>query len=288
MTSSVTRYLEYMRLRGFSAETITGRRRFLRRLTDALPVPLDHATAAHLAGWRAGLTVSDRAVQRYVSHARVYYDWLTETGARSDNPAARLPVPRTGRLLPRPIGTDDLFTAIAAAPARIRPWLILGAYCGLRAKEIALLKVENILDHARPPVIIVASDATKGVRERAVPLSAFVLAELATARLPSWGYAFRRCDGQRGPNRPSRISQMSGEYLRSVGIRASLHRLRHWFGTETNHETHDLRLVQELMGHASPSTTAGYAAIDQVEAVAAVEALPVPRRLRVVGDIHAT
>jgi integrase/recombinase XerC len=150
---------------------------------------------------------------------------------------------------------------------------------------VAGLRRENILDGARPPVLIVAVGATKGRTERVVPLSAFACGELAAARLPAAGYAFTRRDGQRGPNAPWLVSRLAGEHFRDLGIAATLHMCRHRFGTQLYQATHDLRLVQELMGHASPRTTAGYAAYSRVAAAAAVDELPipVPARLRKVA-----
>lgn len=75
---------------------------------------------------------------------------------------------------------------------------------------------------------------------------------------------------------PSRVSQLSNAHLHGCGIRETLHQLRHRFGTLTYQATRDLRLVQELMGHADPASTAGYAAHCPSAGVAAVEALPVP------------
>lgn len=51
--------------------------------------------------------------------------------------------------------------------------------------------------------------------------------------------------------------------------------LRHWFGTRFYGETKDLRLTQEVMGHATPVSTAGYAAFSQADAIVAVRALRV-------------
>lgn len=279
MSGSVQDYLDWMQLKGFSGETIAGRRRFFARLERELSVPLEVASVQVLTEWRAGLVVSDRAVIRYVSHLRVYFGWANEYGVRADNPAARIPVPRSGRLLPRPVSHAQLAAAIAAAPYPIRLWLVLAAWAGLRAKEIALLRRENILETAAEPVLLVAADATKGHSERTVPLKQFVVGELTAAPLPPWGWAFRRADGKPGPNRPSRVSQRCGDYLRSEGIRASLHQFRHWFGTETWRASRDLRLVQELLGHQSPVTTAGYTLYANTAAAAAVAALPEPDEL---------
>jgi site-specific recombinase XerD len=167
-------------------------------------------------------------------------------------------------------------TAVAGAPARIRPMLVLAGWAGLRAKEIALLRRACVLDTTEPRAVLVAADATKGWRERIVPLSAYALGELA---LPASGLMFRRLDGQAGPMAPWRVSQLCNTYLHECGILATLHQLRHRFGTQLYHVTKDLRLVQELMGHQRASTTAGYVAWDQQCGAAAVAALPVPLRL---------
>ncbi len=276
MPDAVSRHLDHLRLRGYSETTIYARRRALARLAAILPVPLLDADAGHLGAWRAGLNLSPSAIVHYVCHARQFYEWAVAEDLADGNPAARLPVPRMGRYLPRPITEDDLMAALDMAMPRIRLWLVLAAWAGLRAKEIALLMRENILETARPPVILIAAEATKGRTERAVPLSAFVLGEISAARLPLSGYAFRRCDGRPGPNAPWLVSQLANRHLHACGISATLHQLRHRFGTQAYHASHDLRAVQELLGHASPSTTAGYAAYDRPEAQAAVEALPVP------------
>jgi integrase/recombinase XerC len=269
-------HLEHLRQSGYTTTSIYARSRALIRLAAVLPVPLIDADAAMLAAWRAAMTVTDGVIASYVCHAREFYRWAVTAGLRDDNPAAKLPIPRTGRRLPRPVGEPDLMRALALAGPRIRPWLVLAGWCGLRAKEIAYLKRESIMETVMPPVLLVATDATKGRTERVVPLCAFAVAELAAAGLPASGYAFRRADGRPGCNEPWMISHMCNEHLHGCGISETLHQLRHRFGTMTYRATHDLRAVQELMGHASPVTTAGYAAFDSAGALAAVESLPVP------------
>jgi integrase/recombinase XerC len=280
MPEPVERHLHWMALKGRSVTTITARRLALGRLAAALPVPLLEALPEHLYDWRSGLGLADRTVAQYCSHARQFYAWAADNDLIAGNPASALPVPRPPRALPRPIAEDDLMAALAAAPLRIRPWLVLAAWCGLRAKEIAFLRRDAIMDTARPPVLIVASDATKGRRERVIPLSVFVLAELRAANLPNSGWAFRRHDGARGPNAPWLVSHLASEFLHSCGIPATLHQLRHRFGTMAYRAQRDLLAVQDLMGHQDPVSTAGYAAFDRPEARAAVEAIPAPRRLR--------
>jgi integrase/recombinase XerC len=279
MDDAVIRYLTHLTLRGLAPGTITARRRFLRRLERALGVPLTEAAPAMLTAWRTSLTCTPAVISTYVSHASCFFTWAVAEGLCPANPAAGIPVPRAPRRLPRPISEADLMAAIAQAPPRIRLWLILAAWAGLRACEVAGLRAENIVLRADPPVILVAWDATKGIRERAIPLCPFAVAELAAAGLPARGWAFGRMDGRAGPNKPHRVSHVANDYLRDCGIPATLHQLRHRFGTETYRASRDLRAVQDLMGHADPATTAIYTAVSQPSAIAAVAALPVPQSL---------
>ncbi len=306
------RHLEHLRLRGHAPASVYARKRALARLAAWLEVPSgstdnagnpgppagDHAarassgnngtllsaTPAGLADWRAGLTVGDDAVVAYVSHVKSFYGWAVKEGLIAVNPAAGLPVPRLGRRIPRPIAEDDLMDALAAAPRRIRLMIVLAGWCGLRARELALLRRECIMETVTPPVLIVEAAAAKGGRrERVVPLSQFLLDEIALAGLPSSGYAFRRMDGRPGPNAPWRISQLVNRHLHRHGIAATLHSGRHRYGSQVYQASRDLRLTQDLLGHASPATTAGYAAWNRAGAAAAVEAIPVPARLRKVA-----
>ena len=273
---AVTRHLDWMRQRGLSPTTINRRRLLLARLhreTGLTPLTLP---AVILAEWRAELTVADASAANYVSHLRAFYAWAYASGLRADDPAAQLPVPTIGRRLPHPIGEDDLTRALASAPDRIRLWLVLAGWCGLRAKEIALLRVEDIHLTAGRPYLKVTRRAGKGGRERIVPLSPFVIGEIKAARLPLRGWAFARHDGQPGPNQPHTISKLCNNHLHALGITATLHWGRHRCGTMAYQGTHDLRAVQELLGHASPTTTAGYAEISGDATIAAVLALPAP------------
>lgn len=275
-------HLAWLAMLGHTPDTIYARRRALARMSALIAAPLLSATAADLMAWRAGLDLTPDSLTHYVSHARMFYTWAVGEGLRADNPAGELPVPRVPRRLPRPISEDDLALAVEMAPPRVRPWLVLAAWCGLRAKEIALLRVENIT----PAAILVAADATKGNRrERIIDISkaGFVQAELAAAGLPGSGYAFRRADRRRGPNAPSTVSHIANKHLHSCGVSATLHQLRHRFGTGTYQATRDLRLVQDLLGHASVTSTQIYADWNRTGAAAAVAALPVPPHLRATG-----
>jgi integrase len=281
---AVERHLDWLRMRGLAATTIRDRRLILTAAARTLGVPLADAGHDDLMAWRQGLTawpsrrpLAAGVITTRVSALRQFYSWAIGDGLiTGPNPAARIPVPRRPRRLPRPVPEADLMAAVDAAPPRVRLWLILAGWAGLRCKEIALLRRESILDTAAMPVAVITSDATKGRRERAVPLSPFVLAEIRRAGLPAAGWCFPRCDGQPGPNTPARVSELANDLLHGCGLATTMHALRHRFATAAYQASRDLRLVQELLGHADPQSTAGYAAIADADAAAAVAAIPVP------------
>lgn len=287
--SHISDYIDHLRLRGRAPRTLREYSRGLRALAEWLaPTELTQATREDLSRWRSGLTVTDQTVLNYATPVRGFYAWLTRYEHIDRDPALGLPLPPTRRGLPRPISDADLDYAIDAAPRRIRPWLVLAAYAGLRAKEITYLRREDVLNTGRPPAIRVTTLMGKGSRERLVPLSPYVWSELQAHGLPRRGFIFLRERGH-GPNTPSRVSNLANAHLRACGLDETLHQLRHWFGTETLESSGGhLRVVQELLGHASPSTTAVYAAIRPSDAVRAVMLIqPAERGRRRAADATA-
>ena len=283
LASVLNAHVADMRLRDLSPLTITDRRAVIYRLARWLhPVSVLDASSADIAAWRASLTVGSKAVLTYAGHVREFYRFAVDAGYLDASPATSLRLPRPSRRLPRPVAEDDLTAALQCASPRVRPWLVLAGWAGFRACEIAYLRRENVIDTGPSPVLLVAEDATKGRRERIVEMSPFVLEELRLAGLPARGWVFRRCDGQRGPNMPWLVSRLANITLRDAGSAATLHMCRHRFLTQVYQQTRDIRLVQELAGHASSRTTDGYAGYSRAGAAEAVASLPVPARLRVV------
>lgn len=280
-------YLDYLIMQGRSGHTIRSYTRTLQNLRKWLAeagLTLYSATADDLAEWRRGLTVAPSSVSAYVGAVRSFYKWAAQTERIDRDPSLLIPRPKLGRRLPRPIAEADLEMAIDTAPDRIRPWLVLAAYAGLRCCEIARLRREDIYDSVPSPYLRVHG---KGDKERAVPMSSYVWTELrpgVVALGRARGPAFQRIDGRIGPISANTVSNYGNEHLHACGLVDTMHALRHRFGTATYNATRDLRVVQELLGHVSPATTAGYAAHCQAEAVRAVDAIQPTRRLRAVQD----
>ncbi len=273
--TEIQEHQQWLGQRGMSPRTKDAYEKVLLRVSRWLKVRscgLLTATPQDLMDWRASLTVKGNSVLSYMTAVRSFYTWAAANGRRPIRPDVDIPVPKpiTGR--PRPISEDQLRVAILNAPRRIRPWLFLAALAGLRCAEIASLRREDILDAADEPVIIVMG---KGRKERIVPLSPQLWRELDDYGLPARGVLFRRHDGQRGPNSPKMVSQLVNEYLRNVGVNETLHQLRHRFGTRAFRVHRDLRVVQELMGHADPATTALYADYCREDAISTVRGIQI-------------
>lgn len=281
-------YMTYLTLAERSEGTRTHYRRRLVALTAWLAEhhgsDLLHATAEQLHDYRAQLIVTPSSVTTYMRSVRSFYRWVQRAGIRSDEPTWAIPIPRRRRGVPRPIAEEDLWYAVDQAPHRIRPWIVLAAGAGARACEIAALERPDIMNAARKPVLRLTG---KGGKIRVVPLTPWVWGELQSHGLPKRGIAFHRYDGQRGPNKAQTVSQLTNEFFDSIGVDATLHMCRHRYATVALDACGGkLRVVQELLGHADPATTAVYTAYmdeDAIEAALGTQP-PTIRTVRAIGD----
>lgn len=269
----VAEHLRDMRRANRCASTIYQRRRVLARLQRHAGTHPIHATEQQVEDFLSRpLSPEARACE--LTHLRQWYLWSVRRGHRADDPTADIERPTLPRRLPRPIADADLALALEQAPDRIRPWLYLAAYAGLRACEVAQLRADAVHVDASPPVIII--ERSKGGGMSSVTMHPHLIDVLAGCNLPRSGYLFRRHDGQPGPNAPHVISQLSNRYLRSLGLTDTFHSLRHWFGTNVYRSSgRDLRVAQESLRHRSPVSTAIYTFVDPGEQHNAVAGLPV-------------
>lgn len=201
-----------------------------------------------------------------LSHLGSFYRWAIDHGHATSDPTAQVPRPRLRRNLPRPISTGDLRLALELADPTMRAWLTLAAFAGFRCVEISRLEVDDVL--LDDELLCVRG---KGDRERLVPMHREVARSLHAARLPRRGRVFRRPRGGGYP--AAQVSREISLYLDGVGVAATAHQLRHWFGTHVYRTSRDLRVTQELLGHASPTTTAIYADWSREEGRRAVDGL---------------
>lgn len=206
-----------------------------------------------------------------VSNVVCFYAWCVREGHLVADPSLRLVRPRLPRRLPRPWSEETFAAAVANAKPKMRCWLLLAALAGLRCKEIAGLRREDIVEDVDPPMLVVQSG--KGGHQRSVPMHPDLIAALRAYGMPPAGWLFPKRQPAGWAPKPvtdESVSKMMNYYLHRQGIAATAHQGRHRFGTSVYRESQDLRLTQELMGHASPNTTAIYAAWDSTKAAGVI------------------
>ena len=271
-------FVRAQRRRGLSPATIAKRRCILNAFETwrGEDRPIISADRHVLEAWLDDCHLCPRSRYSYVSNLSAFYQWAIDEDLAEVDPTARIRRPRYGRSVPRPIGDDDLLWAIRCAGPRMLAWICLAAYEGLRCKEIAGVMVEDILLADDPPLLIVS--AAKYDRQRVVPLNPHTEAALRAFGIPRAGALFPGRTAL-SPMAASSVSKLFNAFLHEHSVTSTAHQLRHWFGTKVYRATRDLRLTQELMGHANPSSTAVYTEVSPGEdGVAVVRALMARQR----------
>lgn len=267
----VERHLEWMKRRGLSRNAMLYRRHSLRRLREWTGKPVLELTRQDLEEWQVvrSARVSRQTMHGEASNVRNFFRWACHVEQLVEvDPSAVLILPKVPKRVPRPMAEEDLGRALEGADWHMAAAIALAAFGGLRAAEIAGLTWREVTFGEDPCIRLVG----KGDKERVVPMSAG-LARYLLACPHRTGPVVPRRDGGLGHNQPHRVSQLVNQYLHGVGIPDTLHTLRHRFATQAYRATRDLRAVQELMGHSSPNTTAGYAAASGVAGREAVDAI---------------
>ncbi len=278
MTRAPTRcpveaHLAHLQARGLAPTTMRVRQQHLQRLARHFGLTVGEEllllSEEDLAEWQDSLQhLSASYREGNVVHIREFFRFARRRGYISHDPSSELVLPRVPVRLPHPISAIDLDTAIATAPPRVRAMLVLAAYCGLRAGEIAQLTREQVRDEGDSPMLVIIG---KGNKQRAVPAPRRVLDELQRYGMPSKGPLFPWRDGRAGPVAPHTVSKLCNRHIHSLGITESVHKLRHFYGTAMYAASKDVVMVQRMLGHASVATTSGYVAYDQQSAHAAAE-----------------
>lgn len=194
------------------------------------------------------------------SSLRRFWAWGVATGRVEANVADLLPVIAAEPPNPRPAAPPVVRAAISAADERVRVMLRLANELGMRRGEVALVRVpDDVVEDLGGWSLHVHG---KGARDRLVPLPD----DLARALLRApRGFLFPgACEGHLS-------ARWVGRLVRdALGDGSTMHQLRHLFATEVFDETHNLRLVQEALGHASVATTQRYTRVRRSELRAAV------------------
>jgi site-specific recombinase XerD len=265
-------FLDDGHARGLSDATLDGWRRTLHRMTTWADGPILFLSTDDLRRWARwqAVEVLPQTLHGYIVCLRAFYGWACRIGMLPDDPSTPIDLPRLPKHLPDPIAERALAVCLSEAPADLKAAFGLAGFAGLRACEIARLSWPSVRWAER----VLRLDG-KGDKERVVPMST-ALAELL-ATIPSEGHrrgpVVIRRDGGRGHNSPHTVSQRASTWLKDHEIPWTLHKMRHRFASELVDRGADLRTVQELLGHASLTSTQIYTRVRPERLRAAVEAV---------------
>lgn len=263
----------WMRAASRSTRTIDARRDLILQFARQSPTDILTCDWEEIAAFLLNERFCQSTRAQYQTMLRQWYRWLVARGVRSDNPVDELGKIRMARRLPRPVSTDQLGLALTSGRyySRTRTMILLGAFQGLRVSEIAKVRGE----HLRGGQFRVIG---KGNKERLIPIHALIEAEAhCYPRIGPW---FPSPADRSQPITGKNVSNVLGKALRRSGVDATGHQLRHWYGTQSLRSAGgNIRVVQELLGHASLASTAIYTLVDDDQMRAAVNGLPVPLHL---------
>jgi integrase/recombinase XerC len=222
---------------------------------------------------RRRLGVENRSLARAMSSFRQFFRWLEASQSLKNHAILKVGSPRVARGLPRPLTVAKAANVVEADMAADLDWvrardlavLLLLYGAGLRISEALGLTLADAPLPGREALRITG----KGGKERLVPILPAIqqavarYVELCPFPLEKDEPMFRGAKG--GPLSP-RIIQLLMEHLRgALGLpeTATPHALRHSFATHLLSAGADLRQIQELLGHASLSTTQVYTEVDR-------------------------
>lgn len=283
---ALTRFDRQLAARGMAEKTRRAYGRDVAELalwstaTGVVPAQVDYRLlrryAAALAGGagEAGRELSPRTVARKFASIRTFYRHMVERGELDQNPADLVTHARRRTPLPKALRPDELEQLLDRMPARTpleardRAMLELTYSCGLRCEEVVNVDVGD-LDFDAEELRVLG----KGSKTRVVPVGEpaqrAIERYLAQGR-PALAGASDRPEpalflSKRGRRlSPSDVRRRLRTWLRHAGLSgdASPHALRHSFATHLLEGGADLRAIQELLGHASVSTTQIYTRVE--------------------------
>ena len=266
-------YETYLKIeRAMSRNTVASYCSDVEEFMEAVPSSPDRIVSEDIESYLSGLDrITKRSQARFLSSLRSFFSWLVIEGVITDNPCDKVEAPKLGRYLPEVLSEDEVTTLMNIVDLsswqglRDRAILEVLYGCGLRVSEAVALRVSALyFDEGYIKVI------GKGNKERLVPVGEMaadaVNAYLERRPIPSDAESddivFLNRFG-RPLSRQSMFKMLKvNALLADIRKEISPHTLRHSFATHLVENGADLRLVQEMLGHESITTTEIYTHID--------------------------
>lgn len=281
LTSEIGDFLDYLTYeRNVSINTIEAYRddleAFIGFLTndyftlgrDQLDLRLvDHLAIRAFLAHQGRRKLARASIARELSCIRSFFKWLVREGRVEVNPARAVATPKVEKQLPQVMQTSEVTLLIeqvaTETPLGVRDlaWMELLYASGLRIGELVAIDIEDL--ELRAKLVKVRG---KGSKERIVPFGSkaaeairnWLAARPELVRDPDETALFVNYRGERITDRS--VRRLFDGYLRAASLRSGIspHTMRHSFATHLLNAGADLRAIQELLGHASLSTTQKY------------------------------
>jgi integrase/recombinase XerC len=273
----IDRFLSHLaHERRMSGHTITAYRRDLLSLAEfggrrrlAAWNSFDNSQLRTFAAALHGAGLSPRSIQRHLSAARTFYEFLMREGHCARNPAQDVRAPKPKKRLPATLDADQMGRLLAfrvddSLSARDKAIMELFYSSGLRLAELTGLSVASVDLKDRTVRVL-----GKGSKTRIVPVGRQAVDALRTWLKERGALVKGGVDalfvGQSGRPLSVRAVQLRvGAWGRrqGIGVHVHPHMFRHSFATHLLESSGDLRAVQELLGHADIGTTQIYTHLD--------------------------
>ncbi len=268
-------FYEYVHLiRGQAINTAKSYRRDLLKLNEFLQtknvLSVTKIQKADMSEWIGILFdsgLSTKSIQRHISSAKALFQFLKKRGVIDVSPLETIRPPKASNYLPNTLSPEDVMQLLSFRPntnGEIRDICIIELIyaCGLRVSEAANIDIKDFEEGLQFLRVL-----GKGSKVRLVPVGSFAIKAIEL-------WLEKRANIETNENalfinlRGKRISPRSIQNsIKKISIAQGLppvhpHMLRHSFATHLLESSGDLRSIQELLGHASLSTTQIYTKLD--------------------------
>ena len=268
-------FYEYVHLiRGQAINTAKSYRRDLLKLNEFLQtknvLSVTKIQKADMSEWIGILFdsgLSTKSIQRHISSAKSLFQFLKKRGVIDVSPLETIRPPKASNYLPNTLSPEDVMQLLSFRPntnGEIRDICIIELIyaCGLRVSEAANIDIKDFEEGLQFLRVL-----GKGSKVRLVPVGSFAIKAIEL-------WLEKRANIETNENalfinlRGKRISSRSIQSsIKKISIAQGLppvhpHMLRHSFATHLLESSGDLRSIQELLGHASLSTTQIYTKLD--------------------------
>jgi integrase/recombinase XerD len=257
MSKYVQGFENYLRTeRGLSENTVYNYMLDIKQFVEFMDKPLNRVSSQDITRYilhlnECGIGTSSR--NRKLSTLKTFYRFMVRKAYMKSNPAADIEGAKTEKKLPKPIDLEDINRMIEQVDnLRDRTLLEVLYATGMRREEVVTIKVADInFNHSFLRVM------GKGGKERYVPIhdeALDLIRKLMSSQDSEWLFV-----GEDGHLSKRQVNEIIAKWRDKAGLGwVTPHKFRHSFATHMFQRGMDIKVLQDLLGHASPNTTQVY------------------------------